>query len=286
MNGDDFLSDWASSDNGGSTDTGSEATDQVDEGFDSGEVDTGSDEGQVDKGDSGDAGTPSGTTPDPEHDEGKPVPYAAMKAERLKRQVESKRAEAAEARQRDLESQLDALRNPTTRPTAQPAATADTASAEAPDFWTDPTKYVEHFTEQRVQAAVREVQMQSHFRQIEDRQRAQHADFDEVSVLAHQAATRDPQLAQRIMTAADPGAELYAVGKQIRDYQEITANPDAYRERIRQEILAEAEGEQSDEGTQATKPAGRRTVDLSTRRNAKSDSSAAPPDPFAQLFPE
>lgn len=289
MNGDDFLNDWASSDNGSTTETNTEietGNPGGEDGLEAGRVADAGEGGQVDNGDGGNAEAESGTTTDTDHDEGNPVPYAAMKAERLKRQAESERAKVAEARQKDLETQLEALRNPTSRPTEQPPVTTATESAEAPDFWADPVGFVNHQTEQRVNAAVREVQMQSHFRQIEDRQRAVHADFDEVSKLAHQAATRDPQLAQRIMTAADPGAELYAVGKQIKDYQDITANPDAYRERIRQEILAEVGGEEGNESTQAAPTTTRRTVDLSTRRNAKSDNTAAPPDPFNQLFPE
>lgn len=281
----DFLSDWA---NTGSTDAGVEENHETadgggEDGLEAGLVD---EEGtQVDNGEGGDADATSETTADDDHDENGQVPYAAMKAERAKRQAERERAEKAEARQKELESQIEALRNPAPRP-AQPAETTGDESAQPPDFWTDPQGYVEHMTNQRIAQAVQQVQMQNHFRQIEDRQRAQHADFDEVSQLAHQAASRDPELARRILTAQDPGAELYAVGKQIKDFQEITSNPEAYRERMRQELLAELGGEQGSDNAQTEATPKRRTVDLSTRRNAKADTAAAPPDPFKALFPE
>jgi len=282
----DFLSDWAGSGAGAETGADLDAGDTGgEEGLDSGPVSTESSD-QVDNGNSGDADAPSETTADDNHDEGNPVPYAAMKSERAKRQAERERADKAEQRQRELESQIEALRNPNPRQ-AQPADTAETVRAEAPDFWADPMKYVEHVTNQRIAQAVEQVQTQNHFRQIEDRQRAQHADFDEVSQLAQQAASRDPKLAQRILTAADPGAELYSVGKQIKDFQDITSNPEAFRQKMREEILAElGQGGEGNEQPEQPQQTQRRTVDLSTRRNAKADSSAAPPDPFKALFPE
>ena len=289
MHGDDFLTDWAAGDNGTTTENGAELTTADvggEDGLEAGLVDT-TNADQVDNGDGGETTeAESGTTTDTDHEEGNPVPYAALKSERAKRQAAYERAELAEKRQKDLQAEIDALRNPSQPRTAQPAETMATVSADAPDFWTDPTKYVEHFTNQRIEQAIREVQTQQHFRQIEDRQRAQHADFDEVSLMARDAAMRDPKLAQRILTAADPGAELYTVGKQIKDYQDLTQNPEAYREKVRQEILAEMGGADGQDDSQVATPTTRRTVDLSTRRNAKSDSSAAPPDPFKVLFPE
>lgn len=284
-NDSDFLSDWAST-------SGTEANDSDDTSSESGgdflEQGDG-DEGEaskVDNGADGNDGEADATTADDDHDENGQVPYAAMKAERAKRQAERERAERAEARQRELQAEIEALRNPVARP-AQPAVATSDESAQPPDFWVDPQAYVEQQLSQRVAAAVQEVQLQSHFRTLEDRQRAQHADFNEVSTLAHQAASRDPELARRILMAEDPGAELYAVGKQIKDYQLLTSDPDAFRAKMREEILAELGGESGDDtATPDPAPRTRRTVDLSTRRNAKAESSAAPPDPFNALFPE
>ena len=253
----DFLNDWAADDNSGaddgSVDTGNGTDTDLDNGASGGDGSA-----TVDNGATGNGGNDPAATAGDNPDEGHDVPYAAMKAERAKRQAERERAEKSEARQRELESQIEALRNPTSARAAQPADSSATATAEVPDFWVNPTAYVEHYTNQRIQEAVREVEAQTRFRQIEDRQRAQHADFDEVSVLAQQAAMRDPKLAQRILTAADPGAELYSVGKQIKDYQELTTNPDAYREKVRQEILAEQaeqDGENAPAVTQISLPA-------------------------------
>lgn len=287
-NENDFLKDWAGSSDTTGTDMGAELTTTDvggEEGLEAGLVADDATGAQVDNGEGGDADTTSETTADDNHDEGKPVPYAALKSERAKRQAEAERAKRAEERQKQLESELEALRNPQPRQ-AQPADAVETVSAEAPDFWTDPVKFVEHQTNQRIAEAVRQVQMENHFRQIEDRQRAQHADYDEVSRVAHEAATRDPELARRILTAQDPGAELYAVGKQIKDYQELTSDPEGYRKKIEAEVLAKLAAEQADDGAQQPQATTRRTVDLSTRRNAKADSAAAPPDPFKQLFPE
>ncbi len=285
-NDSDFLNDWVSA---GTTDAGDEGGSETtdgggEEGLEADLVGEG-DDTTVDNGADGNDSEADATTADDDHNENGQVPYAALKAERAKRQAERERAEKAEASRKELESQIEALRNPVARP-AQTAETTHEESAQPPDFWANPQAYIEHMTNQRVAQAVEQVQMQNHFRQIEDRQRAAHTDFDEVSQLAHQAASRDPELARRILTAQDPGAELYAVGKQIKDYQEMTSNPEGFRARIEQEILAKLAGEQGDDEQPEAATPKRRTVDLSTRRNAKADSAAAPPDPFKALFPE
>lgn len=280
---DDFLTDWAAgsstADDAGTTvDDGGNAEDTSTSTDDTGTTDAST----VDNGDGSDAADPSAPTADEDPNEGKNVPYAAMRAERQARKAERERAEAAEKRAKELEAQIDALRNPAPA-TAQPAQAPATETATPPDFWSDP----QGFIAAQIASAGRDLAQQTHFRAIEDRQRALHDDFDAVSGFALEAAKRDPALANRILTATDPGAELYAVGKQIKDFQDYNNDPASFEQRMREKILAELSA-QSDDDSTTTAPAQkpRRTVDLSTRRNAAGTSTAAPPDPLKELFPE
>lgn len=266
----DFLTGWAAGPSENATDDAGDAG--------GGEVDNGTEVVEnVDDAPAGDGNDDTGSTPEAEHREGHQVPYAAMKTEREGRKAERERADRAEARAKELEAALGRVERGETR--SQPA-TAPVPAAEAPQFWDDPQAFIQ----QSIQAAVGNVQREQ-FARLERQQAKEHADYGEVAAFAQQACALNPQLVSQIFQADNPAAELYAVGLKVKEMQEFQNNPDAAREKMKADLLAEIRAElgQSDEPVTPSKP--RRTVDLSTARSVKATSTAEPGDKFKELFP-
>lgn len=170
--------------------------------------------------------------PPPGSDEGeKMVPLAALNAAR------NEKREADQAR-RDLEAELAAFRQSQNRQQApQPA------QDEAPDAWSDPDAAIKHHVSIAEQQARNDRAAMS-----EVFARTQFSDYDEVIAGLGEAAKANPALQQQIWASPAPALAAYNAAKAHKAMAEI-GDPTTYKERLRQEILAEvqAAGGQSEE---------------------------------------
>ena len=82
-------------------------------------------------------------------------------------------------------------------------------------------------------------------------------DFDEMVNLADDAAKYNPKIMEEVMAAPDRAKAAYAMGKKISESQTRETDPVAYREKIRQEVLAEMEGKKTNPKTLHKVPGAR-----------------------------
>lgn len=189
-----------------------------------------------------------GTTP-PENKEGSTVPYAAMKAERDKRQK--------------LERELEEVRS---RQQAQ-------AQQQAPSYFEDPEGYVQRIqneTNQRLYAA------------LEASAREQYPDYDEAFGIVMQHAEGNPALVKEVMSSPNPAVAAYKMGKKLAEFEKMK-DPDAYRAQIEAEVRAKVEAEVMAKTTKRQQAAAEIPPDLSQARNTRGE-FAAKHDVFTNLF--
>lgn len=174
------------------------------------------------------------------------VPYAAMKAERDKRQR--------------LERELEEVRRQ--QPQQQPAS-----------YYEDPEGYVQRIqneTNQRLYAA------------LEASAREQYPDYDEAFGIVMQHAQGNPALVQEVMSSPNPAVAAYKMGKKLAEFEKMK-DPDAYRAQIEAEVRAKVEAEVLAKSNKRQQVAAEIPPDLSQARNTRGEFAGAP-DVFKQLF--
>lgn len=184
-------------------------------------------------------GDQSGTPPQ-DADNGQMVPIAALKEERAKRQE-------YETRFNELNERLSRVEQP------QP----QNQVADLPDPIDDPDGF-----KQAVVATVRSEQLAMSVEMV----REVHQDYDQAEVAFVEAAKADPQLQAKFRASRHPGKFIYDHGKKFLSAKQIQEDPEAYRKRIKDEILAELRGEapngefreQSQDRQQQSQPQERR----------------------------
>lgn len=194
---------------------------------------------------------PPAATTAPEVSEEHTVPYAAMKAEREKRQR--------------LEQELANVRQQ-----QQPQV----------DFYQQPDVYVQQHLQQAEQRA-----QQRFIAALEEQARETYPDFDEVVNDVVEQAEGNPVLAQQVMGAANPVLAAYRLGKQMRELKQMQ-DPDAYRARIEAEVRASVEAELREKEAQRARAAAAIPPDLTDARNAKGQFAPVSDSVLTELFPK
>ncbi len=156
--------------------------------------------------------------------DGPSVPRKALEDERRKRQ--------------DLERQLEALTKAPPQAPQQPPPQRQPIM-ERPDPWTDPEGSAEWdramFANQLFETRVvtsRELMVTTK------------PDFEEYEKVFVEAAQRDPRLRDDLFRHPLPAKFAYEQGRRIAMLKEIGDDPAAYRERLRQEVIAEVQSQQ------------------------------------------
>lgn len=196
------------------------------------------------------------------------VPYAAMKAEREKRQERERELQETSRRMAELERQLQELRNP-----AQPQQ-----QHKPVEIWEDPDAFIN----QRVQAVEAKANDRL-YAALEAQARETYPDYDEVFAVVQEHAKTNPAIGQKVLSAPNPALAAYKLGKQLAEQKQME-DPAAYRARIEAEIRAQIAAESKAKGEAKRKAADAIPPDLSSSRNVAG--TAVPvADDFDALFP-
>jgi hypothetical protein len=163
--------------------------------------------------------------PASESKEPRNVPLAALNSERDKRR-------AHEQRVRDLEAELAAYRVQQNQRQQQPRQ-----QPKAPDAWEDPNAAIEYQTRQLRESFRQQAAMMS-----EEIARSTHKDYDEVIQSLGDAVQANPGLTEQIWQSPAPALAAYKAAQRHRAMAEI-GDPTSYREKVRQELLAEMQAE-------------------------------------------
>lgn len=189
------------------------------------------------------------------------VPYAAMKAEREKRQK-------LEREVQEYQRQLQELRAPA-QPQQQP---------QRVEIWEDPDAFVS----QRVQA-VEQTATQRLYAALEAQARELYPDYDDVFAVVQEHAKTNPAIGQQVLSAPNPALAAYKLGKQLRELKQME-DPEAYRAKIEAEVRAKVAAELKAAEEAKRKAAQAIPPDLSSSRNV-AGSEPATVDEFETLFP-
>lgn len=192
---------------------------------------------------------PTAETPSATPDKESHVPLAALMAERDKRKEASRKAEELEKRIKELEQ--------ATKP-----------EPTLPDFYQNPERYV-----QEVIGTVEARASDRLYAALEEAERERHEDFDDVMKAVMDRAKDNPALAQQIMSAKNPAAAAYKLGKKALEFDQLQADPDSYRAKVEAEVRAKIAKEQELAGLkqqQADALAASIPPDLSSERSAVS----------------
>ncbi|KRG65171.1 hypothetical protein ABB26_04995 [Stenotrophomonas humi] len=185
------------------------------------------------------------TTPEPKEEQA--VPYAAMKAERDKRQA--------------LERELSELR------AAQP-------QQPAPEFFDAPEQHMQALEQRATQRL---------YAALEEQARVVHPDYDEVFEEVKAAAEGNPAIQQRIFSSANPALAAYQIGKQLREFKRME-DPVKYRAEIEAEVRTKLEAElKAKEQARAAADAAI-PPDMTQSRNAAGQFAPSDSDVFDDLF--
>lgn len=118
--------------------------------------------------------------------------------------------------------------------------------------------------------------------------RKDHPDMDEKMAAWEAAAQKNPAMRAELMQQRHPWEFVYQQGTRLLAMQEIGDDPAAYKERLRQELLAElsAQQPQTTQPAAAPAPAAAVPTSLATARSAAGRSAAAftGPRPFDDIF--
>lgn len=189
-------------------------------------------------------------TTTPEAREEQAVPYAAMKAERDKRQAAEK--ELAELR----------------------AAQQATPPQQLPEFYEAPEQHMQALEQRATQRL---------YMALEEQARAVHPDYDEVFEEVRAAAQDNPAMQQRIFSAANPALAAYQLGKQLREFKRME-DPVKYRAEIEAEVRAKLEAESRAKETARAAADAAIPPDMTQSRNAAGQYTAQDGDVFTDLF--
>jgi len=204
----------------------------------------------------------------PEAHKEKDVPYAAMKAEREKRQERERELQERDRRIAEYERQLQELRNPA-QPQQQPKPI---------EIWEDPDAYIN----QRLQS-VEQQQTARLYAALEAQAREVYPDYDDVFAVVQEHAKTNPTIGPQVLSAPNPALAAYKLGKHLRELKQME-DPEAYRAKVAAEVRAEIEAELRAKEDAKRKAAQTIPPDLSSSRNVAGN--AAPVvDDFDALFP-
>lgn len=205
------------------------------------------------------------------------VPRAALEDERHKRQ--------------ELERQLALYQQPQPQYEVPPPPQDE----EAPDLWVDPEKALEHQANQLRQefnqqlASYKQAEFDNRVAVSERLLSMQHEDYDAASKVYADAAKAAAERGNLDMLRAladhpMPAQYAYEVGKQMLAMQQVGSDPDAYRAKLRAEIIAEMQ-----QG-QAQTPAVTAPTSLASAPSAPAPASQNGgfdgPTDFKSLIPE
>lgn len=180
--------------------------------------------------------------PAPEPQQQGTVPYAAMKAEREKRQR--------------LEAELAKLQQ-------------EQEKEQAPNFYEAPEQHLEH-----VLNRVRTESNQRLYAALEEQARELYPDYDEVFTEVEAHVQANPGSEREIFSSANPALAAYKFGKQLLERKELE-NPEAYKAKLKAEILAELQADQNKAKEEARRKAAESIPpDLATTRSAHSGEPA------------
>lgn len=189
----------------------------------------------------------------PEVKEDKTVPYAAMKAEREKRQAEQQRRE-------QLEREVAQLRQ----------------AAPEPSFYEAPEQFVQAM-EQRANERL--------YLALEAQAREAYPDYDEVFAAVKEHAEGNPAVRQEILSAPNPAVAAYKLGKKLREFERMQ-DPGAYRQQIEAEVRAKVEAEFKAKEAERAKAVAALPPDLTQARSAKGQFVPASESVFDEIFPK
>lgn len=210
-------------------------------------------ETEAEKVDETPAETPEPEVPTtPESKEERHVPYAAMKAEREKRQR--------------LERELEELRQQQAQP------------QEPANFYENPDEFVQRHVQTVEQRA-----MQRLYTALEAQAREVHPDYDEVFEEVKEYAAVTPGVGQQILNSPNPAMAAYKLGKQLREMKQMQ-DPESYRQKIEAEVRAKVEAEFKAKEEQRAKAAASIPPDLTEARSAKGNDLPPPETVFDEIF--
>lgn len=197
------------------------------------------------------------------------VPYAAMKAEREKRQERERELQESNRRMAELERQLQELRNP-----AQPQQ-----QAQRVEIWEDPDAFVSQHV-QRVEQAT----TQRMYAALEAQARELYPDYDDVFAVVQEHAKANPAIGQQVLSAPNPALAAYKLGKKLSELKQME-DPEAYRAKVEAEVRAKVEAEYRAKEEAKRKAAESIPPDLSSSRNVAGNGQPSGVDEFETLFP-
>lgn len=205
------------------------------------------------------AAADSGTGEPPSPGNEKNVPLAALEAERKQRQDWKEKAIRADEQAKQLQAQLEALKQ---APQQQPSGPPREMTAQ-------------------------EIAHNAAFNMSEVMARRDHPDMEEKLAAFEAAVKQNPALQAELMRQQHPWEFAYQQGKRMLAMQEIGDDPTAFRERVRQELMAEIQAQpQTPQPAEAHAPTAALPTSLATARSAAGRSADAytGPTPFEDLF--
>lgn len=179
------------------------------------------------------------------------VPHQALHAEKERRRKETERADGLERQMAEMRAQMDVLIRQGQAPLQAPKPVEPPKKVE---FWEDPNAFV--------QQALTPIQEQNAALREQVSQANAIAEYGKDTVTAAfqamgEALGSDPRVQadyQRIMQAPHPYGELINWHRNRTVLSEVGADPAAYKERLRQEIMAEMQASHQQQPQTATAP--------------------------------
>lgn len=223
---------------------------------------------------------------DQQNDEGPHVPRKALEDERRKRQELDRKLREYEARFQQQQQPQPQQYYPQQPQQYQPQTGFQNyqQGMEPPDPFIDPVgafEYQQQMFDQRFNAFVAETQRRDYERGIARSQRElaeKLPDYDELVVLGAEAAKQNPNLLMQITSSDLPGLVAYEEGKRIKALQTFGSDPDAYKAKLKAEIMAEmglagsepeADHQQTNQPNKSPVPKSLATTPSSRPRNTK-----------------
>ena len=164
------------------------------------------------------------------------VPYAAMKAEREKRQAHERRIAELEKALQDKDP--------------------------APNFYEAPEQFLSHALTQAQQQATNRL-----YAALEEQARETYPDYDEVFAEVEAHCAQNPAAGQQVLQSPNPALAAYKLGKQMREMKAMQ-NPEEYRAKLKAELLAELRSEQQAKDEARRKQDAAIPPDLATTRSS------------------
>jgi hypothetical protein len=148
---------------------------------------------------------------------------------------------------------------------------------QAPDWDLDPRSAAAHLAA--------EMQRRTFTMAVEMSERVlkqQHPDYEEVRNVFAEAAKADPRLAMELVNHPFPAEFAYEQGKRLRMLQEIGDDPESYKARLREELMAEL---RSQGAAPAQPPAPRQSAPVPKSLARAPSATAQTRDPRGRFAP-